>query len=451
MNVKRNLHTRRQTLAAGTRIASAWALAACGAQSGEEKPAAGKVQGSIEFWQWGVTYVDGFNKLAADFNAKANGARVNHSQPDGYDDKIKVTIAAGSGAPDVYLMRGPNHKQWAHDGLAIDITQYANRDKAAATDLKTMHKVFYDYYHLDGKLHGAPWDLSTISVAYNLDMLESRGLKPPSELGANWDWNTFLDYAKRLTPADGNKYGVDAANGIETGFYNWVVANGGNFFSEDYKKVTVNTPRFLEAVESYMSASAKLAASPPRAWVTQQTTGLPHRAYLLINGLVGMQTAGDWFFPWYEKSPQLRWDVAPHPYASRTKKTGSIANMRGLVVAPTTQNKELAWAWIANLIKREVQDQIPSMMGEVPARLDSIDAVYLNPAKSPSPKSRKLLKAAIESTQPLPGHPLLPWSGDNSVSGTANLIANDVYDGKRAAKDAVAEVHDKLTALIGGK
>jgi ABC-type glycerol-3-phosphate transport system substrate-binding protein len=293
---------------------------------------------------------------------------------------------------------------------------------------------------------GLPWDLSTITVAYSLDALERRGLKPPSELGAQWDWNTFVDYAKRLNPGDGSKYGVDLAPGIETGWYNWAVANGGKFFSDDYKTCLVNSPECVEAVEQYMSVANKHRAAPPRDWLADQTKSLPHAAIRLANGIVSMQTAGDWFFGWYDKTNGFRWDAVPMPYAPRTKKTGSIANLRGVVMSPTAQNRELAWAWMTYMLKREVQDRIPEMMGELPSRTDSIEQVYLNPAKSPSPKSRKLLKAAIDATQPLPGHPLLPWSGDGSVNGTANL--NDVYDGKREAKVVLTEVADKLNALI---
>jgi hypothetical protein len=84
------------------------------------------------------------------------------------------------------------------------------------------------------------------------------------------------------------------------------------------------------------------------------------------------------------------------------------------------------------------------MMGEVPARTDSIDQVYLNPAKAPTPKSRRVLKAAVDATKALPGHPLLPWS---DVNGAA-VALQDSYDGKRSVRDALAEAQEKLTALI---
>ncbi|MGH2352587.1 MAG: ABC transporter substrate-binding protein, partial [Chloroflexota bacterium] len=349
--------TRRRVFGGVSAALGAATVAACGAQATPaEKPAAAKLAGSIEFWHWGKSYEEGFGELVAEFNEGADGASVNRTLPAGYDDKIKVTLAAGSGGPDVYMMRGPNHKQWSHDGLAIDLSSFASRDKTAATDLKKMQQTFYDYYHYQGKLHGVPWDFSTISVAYNVDALQAKGLKLPAELGAKWDWDTFTEYAKRLTPGDGSKYGVDASTGMETGYYNWVVGNGGNFWSEDYKTCTANSPQFLEAVERYMALGHRLQVSPPRTWRSEHTKTLPHGAHLLITGLVSMQTVGDWYFRWYDKAADLEWDIAPVPFSPQTKKTSSIANFRGMVISPISQNRELAWAWIANLIQRKVQD-----------------------------------------------------------------------------------------------
>jgi ABC-type glycerol-3-phosphate transport system substrate-binding protein len=124
--------SRRSMLLAGAAGAGSVALAACGGQPGAEPQAtSSKVTGTLSFWHWGITYIDGFDKLTAEFGEKQNGAKVTRDMPDGVDDKIKVTIAAGSGAPDVYLMRGPNHKQWSHDGLTVDLTQFSSKDKTA--------------------------------------------------------------------------------------------------------------------------------------------------------------------------------------------------------------------------------------------------------------------------------------------------------------------------------
>ena len=424
--------------------AGALGLAACGrAAPAADSTAPRALAGSVEFWHWGVTYVDGFDKLTAEFAEKHGGAKVNRSMPDDVDNKIKITIAAGSGAPDVYLMRGNNFQQWAHDGLAIDLGSYLRQDKTAAADAKTTLKAAHDFYVFEGKQMGLPWDLSTISVTYSLDALQRAGLKSPADMGPQWDWNAFLDYAKRLTSGTGQQYGVDASSGIETGWYNWVVANGGRFFSDDLKTCTINAPPAVEAVEQYFSVANKLQAAPPRDWLNEQTKPLPHAAYRMVNGLVAMQTAGDWFFGWYDKVANFRWDTAPVPVAPKTKKTGSVANLRGVVMAPTAQNRDLGWAWASYLITREVQDRVPTLMGEVPSRTDSIEQVYLNPAKLPSPKSRRLLKASLDATVPLAAHPLIAW---NDFTKLTDL--NEVYDGKRSAREALNDMQQKLAALI---
>jgi ABC-type glycerol-3-phosphate transport system substrate-binding protein len=193
-----------------------------------------------------------------------------------------------------------------------------------------------------------------------------------------------------------------------------------------------------------MALATRYRVTPSRAWTTEKTTGQPNKTVLLTNGLVAMQTLGDWYFPSLDAAKGTRWDAVPMPYAPRTKKTGSIANLRGLVIPPTSQQRELGWAWIAYLLTREVQDRIPSLMGEVPARTDSIDQVYLNPAKLPTPKSRKLLKVALDATVPYPAHPTIAWA---DVNGALNTL-NDVYDGKREAREVLAEIQQKLTALL---
>ena len=189
----------------------------------------------------------------------------------------------------------------------------------------------------------------------------------------------------------------------------------------------------------------RLNVSPPRPWKSERQKGLAHAAHLLSQGAVSMQTAGDWFFPWYDKTPGFEWDIAPVPYSPHTRKSASIANFRGQVIAPTSKNKDLAWAWIAFLTERGVQDRVPALFGEVPARMDSIEAAYLSSSTSPTPKIRKLLKVAIDFTHPMPAHPLIPRPDFNSTVAAVN----DVYDGKRSAREVLAEISQKLTALMG--
>jgi hypothetical protein len=100
-------------------------------------------------------------------------------------------------------------------------------------------------------------------------------------------------------------------------------------------------------------------------------------------------------------------------------------------------------------VVRLAADLVPSarhgLFGEVPARMDSIDAAYLNPEKEPPPRHRKLLKLAVDATHALPAHPLIPRPEFNSAVGA---VDSD-YDGTRSAREVPEEIEQKLTALVG--
>src|SRR5581483_3228393 len=192
--------TRRALVQGALLAGGAAALAACGqAQSTATQPSTstgGAPKGTVEFWQWGVVYVDGFDTLTKEFNAKGNGITINFvpAVTDGYWDKLTAAMSANTG-PDVYLMN-TNARTWATKGLMRPLDDLIKKDKTAADENQSTIKSFRDWYDVGGKQMGWPWDYSTIVTAYNVAHLREAGLKPPAELGEKWDWNTFKDYAQ---------------------------------------------------------------------------------------------------------------------------------------------------------------------------------------------------------------------------------------------------------------
>src|SRR6266511_5492618 len=114
--------TRRNVVGSSLVGVGAVALAACGGEAAPASSPGAKLAGSIDFWHWGVTYNDGFETLVNEFQEKNNGVKINRKQTDQDQTQIPVTLAAGSGGPDVYMMRGPNFRSWANSGLTGDVT-----------------------------------------------------------------------------------------------------------------------------------------------------------------------------------------------------------------------------------------------------------------------------------------------------------------------------------------
>jgi len=140
-------------------------LAAC-APRAREQAAAGAVTGTTEFWQWGTGYNPGFQTLTDEFNARRTGVTVKFVPSTGdYWNKLTAALAGNVG-PDVFLMN-TNARSWAAQGQLQDLTSLINKDKSAARDHAAALKAYDEWYRIEGKITGWPWDYSTIATAYN--------------------------------------------------------------------------------------------------------------------------------------------------------------------------------------------------------------------------------------------------------------------------------------------
>jgi ABC-type glycerol-3-phosphate transport system substrate-binding protein len=436
------------TVAGGGAGGAALLLAACGqgpaAQPGAGAPAGGAApKGTVQYWQWGVVYNDGFDTLLKEFNAKGNGITVEQTPAaDGVNYWDKLTAAmAGNVGPDVYLMN-TNARTWATKGLMRALDDLIKRDKVADAANQSIIKSFRDWYDVSGKQMGWGWDYSAILTAYNVSHLQEAGLKSPAELGDKWDWATFREYAQKLNRPANNRWGVFSNNGAETGWLNFVRANGGDFFSDDRTKCVLGSPQAIEAVDFLVGLVVKDKYSPTRADVNA-VTGT--QVQMFINGQVAMGTYGDWSSSDFIKKggTSLQWDAAPIPF--KNGKTGSSANFRGMVVNPSTKVVDAGFEWMKFALSKPVQDRVPILFNEVPARLDSANEVYANPEKAGPPPGRASLKASIAATKALPALDKVAPADFNNI---ATAAINDAWDAKISVKEALTQAQDQINALI---
>ena len=438
--------TRRNVL--GTALASGGVvtLAACGQapSSGQPSGTAGAVKGSALFWQWGAGYVDGFTELVKEYNDKKTGVTINFDPgvvSAGDTDYWQKTTAAlaGNVGPDVFLMN-TNARTWGTNGQMRVLDDLIKKDKTATELHQSANKAFSLWYDIGGKQMGWPWDYSCIVTAYNVGHLKELGLKLPSELGDKWDWTTFREYAQKLTKPS-TRWGVLPAFGDESGWLNFVRANGGDYLTEDRKKCLLASPQAIEAMEFFVGLVQKDRVSPTR----QESSTGGGTVTMLINGQVSMNTAGDWTMTDYAKrgASNFEWDVAPIPF--KNGKTGNSANLRSLVINAQSKNVEQAFDFMKFMLTKPVQDRIPKLFGEVPARLDSANDVYANPDKAGPPKGRASLKPSIQATKALPAADKTPPA---DFRGLANTQINDALDGKISVKDAMTKAQEQINALL---
>ncbi len=442
-------------------------LAACGLQAGpsgdgeamakdgapakqDAKAPAAEGATAVLFWQWGTTYVPGFEALVAEYNGIQEEVALTVAKPPGrYWDELLATIAAQTG-PDIFLMNGVNIKSWATGGRVVaDLSKYFSSDKQATEDLSAALPSFVDWYSTDGKASGTPWNYSTSNTQYNVEHVVAAGLTPPAELGDGWDWNAMQEYAEKLTQRDGEnitRFGQGHLHGIETGWGNYIQMNGGSFLSEDRTRCTAASEEGIEAVAFCVDLVQKHRVAPTRDEFAAMREGGLHPSALMIQGLVSIFSAGDWYFNRYKDHPDLQWDVTFLPKAPNTGQTGNNSNFRGTVMNPVTENPDAAWKWMAHSLTKPVQDRIVENFNEVPARLDSALEYYTSTEKSGPPPSRAMLEDALRATISLPTHDVVTWQ--QMIREGVNPSMTPIFNNEIGVAEGMRQMQDQINALF---
>jgi ABC-type glycerol-3-phosphate transport system substrate-binding protein len=165
---------------------------------------------------------------------------------------------------------------------------------------------------------------------------------------------------------------------------------------------------------------------------------------IFTHGVTSMMMDGDWMFTAYDQVKSVSWDATIFPYAPNGK-TANTSNLRGLVMNPAAKQKDQAWAWMSYLLTPPVQNQIPQLLGEVPANNDSAKTYYFDPAKGGPPPGRKTLGPDLDVTTPLPASDLVAW-GD--ISDAADKWVGKVYTFTMAPADALKGLQDEINGKI---
>jgi multiple sugar transport system substrate-binding protein len=402
---------------------------------------------AVDFWQWGHGYVPGFDTLIKSYTDANPGKQVVQSNPSSYWNKVVATLASGTG-PDVFLMNNVNFKQYAKNGSVGDLSSYMNADKTAAGNMKTMLTAAQDWYHYKGKVMGVPWDYSTGVVSYNLDQFQAASLTPPASLGQQWTWATMRDYATKLTVKQGStqtRSGIWVYNGLENGWYTFAAASGAQFFNADLNQCTISSPEAVAGLE-FLVSMMKDGTAAPQNFQDQalKANNSDSNGEIFTHGVTSMMLDGDWMFTAYEKVKSVSWDSTIFPYAP-TGKTANTSNLRGLVMNPAAKQKDQAWAWVSYLMTPAVQNQIPQLLGEVPANNDSAKTYYFDPAKGGPPPGRKALGPDLNATTPLPASDLIAWS---DISSLSSKWVGQVYQFKLTPADALKSLQDEINGVI---
>ena len=265
--------SRRRTVLAATLPAAL--LAACGSQPATDSAPAKRAQ-PVTLRYLGPltitpanTFAESINKVVDNFNAKGTGITVRPEQPGNLAEGILAQVASGD-PPDIVHSHPRDYLPYVEAVRELD--DLIKTDKKVSPD---MLPNALDYWLRNGKRMGMPNNLSVQSIYFNKALFDKNGLKTPDvlEKEGKWNWETYLDAARRITTGTGDNkiWGAPwTTNGLDIhAGYIWPM--GGDLWDKDVKSTLLDSRDSLEAIQFMADLTAKYGVSPN----SQETGTLP--------------------------------------------------------------------------------------------------------------------------------------------------------------------------------
>ncbi|MBX7213168.1 MAG: extracellular solute-binding protein [Thermoflexales bacterium] len=216
-----------------------------------------------------------------------------------------------------------------------------------------------------GKLYGIPFDSNMAIFMWNSELYEKAGLDPnkPPE-----NWTQFADYSKKLTK-DGNFGTLFTLGDPNSSFFTFISiynSTGGSLLSDDQKKIFVDTPEGLQAMEAFYNGVVKDKWIDPAGLTINSSI---EQGKVFRGGKIGHYFA----FPNHYTLAQ---DATQSQIVGKGR-TGIIPGLKlrsassngfeGYSMNRFSKNKELAMAWLEFTVSPEVQKLVAMKWGRPPA------------------------------------------------------------------------------------
>jgi len=347
---------------------------------------------TIRFTAWGNEEEQAFlRELIDQFEAENPDIRVRFIHIPNQYNQVLLTMIVGGEAPDIFYTAPALFPTLTAKGIVMDIT-----DRLETTGLvDDFFPAVVEAYRFDrqamrfgvGRSYGVCKDWSCDScVYYNRDMFREAGVPEP---GANWTFADFLRTAIRLTkvrlegrvlqfgvtpeatyrelglpvPTDEESFAgfmraAKERGGVTTQFgtydncffEQWTAQAGGQVFSEDGKRCTLDSPEVIAGLQFAVDLATKYGVAPDYSERAQGTVD-----QFFTNQQAAMVFYGRWFTPIFNRRiDDFDWSCARPPMG--VTDANISAGMCGYALYAKTRHPDEAWRFLAFLVGEEGQE-----------------------------------------------------------------------------------------------
>ncbi|MFZ5809365.1 MAG: ABC transporter substrate-binding protein [Chloroflexota bacterium] len=252
-----------------------------------------------------------------------------------YNGQLPVMWASSDPA-DIALVDSCDVKYYAHSGaLAVLDNVFTEEDKADIVPS------LLEEASLDGVIYGAPFVISTQGVFYNTEMFEDAGITVPQSVEESWTWDEYVEKVKAVVANEKSKgndvWGlVFITNPPNIDIWSHLVVRSfGEKDSPTFKAISddgtqvsgyLDTPEAMEAYKFWQDLYVTWKLAPQST--VPDAFGNKQAATMISFAAWGGVLKG--------KFPDLKWGVAPLPYA-RTR----IAHLGEFVPVASANGKNV--------------------------------------------------------------------------------------------------------------
>lgn len=364
--------------------------------------------------------------------------------PDNYYQKLHLLVASDL-TPDVMLTNSISFPIYASQGVFMDLRPLLAKSPSGEGSLS--ERQFYPaslraftWKASNGRelLGALPRDISDVAVFYNRNLFQKAGLPEPT---AQWNWDQFLEDAKKLTvdtnnDGDPDQFGVSFYSKPPLFWLPFVWSAGGELFSPDLRRVILDSPEALQGLRFYANLRNQWHVAPKKV-----ESGGVTMSQLFLQQKIAMMVNGRWSVPVLREQAKFRWDVAPLPIGpSGQSRVGIDAS--GYAISAKTAHPRESMALLRFLLSRNAIAAVTQSGLIVPARRDVAESnLYLAPGQAPA-HGRVFLDAITDG---VPTHTPPRW---NELIEELGLALEPVWDGQQDAAVAVKSVKPKLQHML---
>lgn len=321
---------------AATSTAPEASTAAAASADSTASAAATKLSGSITVAAWNDAATS-MKAEAAAFMKENAGTTVTVQSVDTNYTKLYTELAAGSGVPDVVQTQNRDFQSFMnkYPDAWLDVTDLVKPEESnfAPYVLPLVSK--------DSKYYAVPWDLGPCALLYRTDIFKSAGI----DVSTIKTYDDYLAAGEKIAKSTNGKtklfgfdYSGSTSSDVENMLFNQL---GGKYYGSD-GKVDLATDEMVKTLTFMKKAiTSGVALNLPNEWNDR------------ITAISKGQLATIPFAVWYTGTLQNsvadqsgKWGVAPLP--AFTADGNTQANVGGsiLAISSTTQNKDLAKAFV---------------------------------------------------------------------------------------------------------